>query len=72
MTVRVFGTTAIVTGSNTEKSKENGRDTSGKYVWTDAFVNQNGLWKAVASQSAKIVLMCGPRARYFSIGPSSC
>ena len=54
MTVRVFGTTAIVTGSNTETSKESGRDTSGKYVWTDVFVKQNGLWKAVASQSAKI------------------
>ena len=54
MTVRIFGNTAVVTGSDTEKSMENGKDTSGKYVWTDVFVKQNGKWKAVASQSTKV------------------
>jgi ketosteroid isomerase-like protein len=54
MTVRFFGTTAVVTGSDTEKSTEKGKDSSGKYVWTDVFVKQNGKWKAVASQSAKV------------------
>ena len=54
MTVRVFGNTAVVTGSDTEKSKEDGKDTSGKYVWTDVFIKQNGKWRAVASQSAKV------------------
>jgi ketosteroid isomerase-like protein len=54
MTVRVFGNTAVVTGSDTEKSMEKGKDTSGKYVWTDVFVKQNGKWKAVASQSTKL------------------
>jgi len=54
MTVRVFGNTAVVTGSNTEKSKEDGKDTSGKYVWTDVFIMQNGKWKVVASQLAKV------------------
>ncbi len=54
MDVRFFGTVAIVTGSDTEKSKEAGKDTSGKYVWTDVFVKQNGKWRAVASQSAKV------------------
>jgi len=54
MTVRVFGNTAIVTGSDTEKSMEYGKDTSGKYVWTDVFVKQNGRWRAVASQSTKV------------------
>ena len=54
MTVRVFGNTAVVTGSDTEKSMENGKDTSGKYVWTDVFVKQNGKWRAVASQSTKV------------------
>lgn len=52
--VRIFGNTAIVTGSNTEKSTENGKDSSGKYIWTDVFVKQNGKWKAIASQSAKV------------------
>ena len=54
MTVRVFGSTAVVTGSDTEKSMENSKDTSGKYVWTDVFVKQNGTWRAVASQSTKV------------------
>ncbi len=54
MTVRVFGNTAVVTGSDTEKSTENGKDTSGKYVWTDVFVKQNAKWRAVASQSTKL------------------
>ena len=54
MTVRIFGNTAVVTGSDTEKSMENGKDTSGKYVWTDVFVKQNGKWRAVASQSTRV------------------
>jgi len=54
MRVRFFGSTAIVTGSDTEKSTEKGKDTSGKYVWTDVFVKQDGKWRAVASQSAKV------------------
>jgi len=54
MKVRIFGNTAIVTGSDTEKSSEKGKDTSGKYVWTDVFVKQGGKWRAVASQSTKV------------------
>jgi uncharacterized protein (TIGR02246 family) len=54
MTVRIFGNTAVVTGSDTEKSMENGKDTSGKYIWTDVFVKQNGKWRAVASQNTKV------------------
>jgi ketosteroid isomerase-like protein len=52
--VRTFGNTAVVTGSDTEKSTDSGKDTSGKYIWTDVFVKQNGKWKAVASQSTKV------------------
>jgi ketosteroid isomerase-like protein len=54
MKVRVFGNTAIVTGSDVEKSTYKGKDSSGRYVWTDVFVNRNGRWQAVASQSAKV------------------
>jgi ketosteroid isomerase-like protein len=54
MKVRVFGNTAIVTGSDTEKSTFNGKDSSGKYVWTDVFVERNGRWQAVASESTKV------------------
>jgi ketosteroid isomerase-like protein len=54
MKVRIFGTTAIVTGDNTEKSSYKGKDSSGKYAWTDVFVQRNGRWEAVASQSTKV------------------
>jgi hypothetical protein len=54
MTVRIFGNTAIVTGSDIEKSAEHGKDSSGKYVWTDVFLRHNGKWIAIASQSAKV------------------
>jgi ketosteroid isomerase-like protein len=54
MKVRIFGNTAVVTGSDTEKSTEHGKDSSGKYIWTDVFVKQKGTWRAVASQSAKV------------------
>jgi ketosteroid isomerase-like protein len=54
MKVRVLGNTAFVTGSDTEKSAFKGKDTSGKYYWTDVFMQRNGRWQAVASQSAKV------------------
>jgi ketosteroid isomerase-like protein len=54
MKVRIFGNMAVVTGSDTEKSSEAGKDTSGKYVWTDVFVKRDGKWKAVSSQDTKI------------------
>lgn len=52
--VRVFGDTAVVTVSDTEKSTYNGKDSSGKYVWTDIYANRNGRWQAVASHSTKV------------------
>jgi len=50
MKVRVLGDTAIVTGSDDEKSSYKGKDTSGHYTWTDVFAKRNGRWQAVASQ----------------------
>ena len=46
MKVKTFGSTAVVTGTATDKD--------GKYAWTDVFVRQGGGWKAVASQIAKV------------------
>jgi ketosteroid isomerase-like protein len=54
MKVRIFGNMAVVTGTDTEKSSEAGKDTSGKYVWTDVFVKRDGKWKAVSSQDTKL------------------
>ena len=51
MKVRTFGDTAVVTGSDDEKSSYKGKDTGGHYVWTDVFVKRKGNWQAVASQN---------------------
>ena len=53
--VRVYGDTAVVNGTDTEKSSYKGKDTSGQYSWTDVFVKQGGAWKAVNTQVTKVV-----------------
>ena len=50
--VKVVGSVAIVQGSDMEKSSDEGKDTSGRYVWMDVFVNRGGKWMALRSQSA--------------------
>src|ERR1700756_4428503 len=47
--VRFYGGTAIVVGQGSLKARAKNQDVSGKYVWTDTFVKQDGEWKAVAS-----------------------
>ena len=54
MEVKVLGNVAIVQGSDTEKSSYKGKDTSGKWIWMDVFVNRDGKWMAVRSQNAMV------------------
>jgi hypothetical protein len=54
MKVRVFGDTAVVTGTDDEITVEGSKESSDHYVWTDVFVNRNGKWLAGASQTALI------------------
>jgi ketosteroid isomerase-like protein len=54
MKVRVFGDTAVVTGSLEEKSSYKGKDTSGHLLWIDVFVKRQGRWQDVASQATPI------------------
>lgn len=54
MKVRVFGNTAVVTGTDDEVTVEGGKESNDHYVWTDVFVKRNGKWLAVASQTALI------------------
>ena len=54
MKVRVFGDTAVVTGTDDEVSMTDGKRSNEHYVWTDVFVKRNGKWLAVASQSAQV------------------
>jgi ketosteroid isomerase-like protein len=52
--VRVYGDAAIVTGCTTVKETWKGRDTSGKYRYTDTWVKLAGRWQLVASHTSKI------------------
>jgi hypothetical protein len=61
MKVRVYGSTAVVTGTDTEKGEYHGKDSSGRYLWTDVFVRRNGRWQAVSSQSTKLTAPEEPR-----------
>lgn len=45
---------AVVIGGHTEKSKFEGRDTSGRYRWTEVWVKRDGRWQVVAGQIGKI------------------
>jgi hypothetical protein len=60
MKVRVYANTAVVTGTDTEQGEYHGKDSSGKYLWTDVFVLRNGHWQAVSSQSTKFARPEGP------------
>lgn len=55
MKVRVFGDVAVVIGSDESKGSYKGKDTSGRWTWTDVFVKRQGRWQAVASQSAPVI-----------------
>ena len=52
--VRVYGTTAIVSGLETQTSTYQGKDSSGQYRFTDVFINRNGVWKVVATHVSKV------------------
>ena len=52
---RFYGDTAIVVGQGSLKAHATNQDFSGKYVWTDTFVKQDGEWKAVASQVTPVL-----------------
>jgi ketosteroid isomerase-like protein len=54
MDVKVLGNVAVVQGSDTEKSTTDGKDSSGKYAWTDVFVKRGDKWEVVRSQLAKV------------------
>lgn len=54
MDVKVIGSVGIVQGSDTEKSSSQGKDSSGKYVWTDIYAKRDGKWMVVRSQLAQV------------------
>jgi ketosteroid isomerase-like protein len=54
MRVHVYGETAVVTGVNTIKATQNGKDISGAYRFTDVFVKRDGRWQVVATQGSLV------------------
>ena len=52
--VRAFGDTAVVTLVQTEKSQYKGKDSSGRYLYTDVWVKRNGKWQVVATHGTKV------------------
>lgn len=53
--MRFYGGTAIVVGQGSIKARTKTQDLSGKYVWPDTFVKQQGAWKAVASPVTQVL-----------------
>jgi len=52
--VQVYGEAAVATGISVVKGTYKGKDSSGKYPWTDTWVKIGGRWQCVASHSSKI------------------
>jgi len=53
VTVRFYGNTAVVNGSESWKRKPDGK--TGRNIWTDIFVKRNGHWQIVASQDLEVL-----------------
>jgi ketosteroid isomerase-like protein len=51
LNVRLYGTTAVVTGRSIQKGTEDGKDYSGDYRFTRVYVHQGGRWVTVALQT---------------------
>jgi ketosteroid isomerase-like protein len=52
--VRVLGDTALVQGVSDEVTSVDGKNTSGKWGFTDVFARRDGQWVAIASQTSEI------------------
>jgi ketosteroid isomerase-like protein len=55
LTVHVYGNAAVVTGLYRDKGIDKGKPFSRRGRFTDTWVNQNGAWQCVASQSTLLV-----------------
>lgn len=54
LTVHSYGDSAVATGIYREKGATNGKSYVRRARFTDVWVNQNGVWQCVASQSTLI------------------
>lgn len=54
-TIRVFGDTAVVHGSESDEVEASGKRFHTRYLYLDVLLRRNGEWKLVASQLARPV-----------------
>jgi len=52
--VHAYKDTAVVTGRNTAKGKDNGKDFVGQFRYTRVYVKRQGTWQLVATQATRI------------------
>ena len=52
--VRVTGDVAVVQGVDEEVTSVDGKDTSGKWTFTDVFARRDGGWQAIASHTSEV------------------
>jgi len=52
--VRIVGDIGIVQGVSNEVTRVDGRDTSGRWTFTDVFERRNGRWMAIASHTSEL------------------
>jgi hypothetical protein len=52
--VKVVGTIGIVQGVSTEVTRVNGKDTSGRWSFTDVFEFRSSGWVAIASHTSEL------------------
>lgn len=53
--VRVYGSTAVVTGKSNAKGSINGRELKGPVMFTRVYVKKDGKWQSVAFQQTPIL-----------------
>jgi ketosteroid isomerase-like protein len=61
--VQVFGDVAVAQGSVKEKRIQNGKDTSGQFLWMDLLKKRAGKWTVVRSAGARVVSADSPKAQ---------
>jgi ketosteroid isomerase-like protein len=60
--VQVFGDVAVAQGSVKEKRTDDGKDTSGQFLWMDLLKKREGKWAVVRSAGARVVSADSPIA----------
>jgi ketosteroid isomerase-like protein len=61
--VQVFGNVALAQGSVKEKRSQNGKDTSGQFLWQDVLQRRVGKWVVWRSAGARVVIADTPNAQ---------